>query len=144
MSTSAAADAPKPRNKVLHIALWVLQVLLALAFVMAGIMKMLTAPDDLVAQGMMWAGRLPAWTVFSIGLLEFLGGVGLVLPAALRILPKLTAIAAACLVLTMVVASAEHAVNAEFADMVPSAVVGVLALIIAVGRFTLAPINPRS
>ena len=143
MSTTAAESAPKSRNMILHIALWVVQALLAVAFIMAGGMKMMTAPDELVAQGMMFAGRLPAWTVFTIGLLELLGGIGLIVPAALRIVPKLTPIAAACLVLTMGVAAGEHAVNAEFGGIVPGAVLGVLALFVAIGRFTLAPITPR-
>lgn len=141
MSAAATEAAPKSRNLIVHIALWVLQVLLALAFGMAGFLKVVTPAPELVEQGMAFAGRLPAFAVTGIGVLEVLGAIGLILPAALRILPRLTPIAAACLTLTMIVAAAEHVVNAE--SIIPTVVLGALTLAVAVGRLTFAPILPR-
>ena len=69
--------------------LWVLQVLLALVFLMAGGMKLVTPIADILAQGpqMAWAGDMPVIVVRFIGLVEVLGAIGLILPAITRIQP---------------------------------------------------------
>ena len=78
-------------------ALWVVQVLLALLFVFAGGMKLVLPLDQL-------AGPVPLPGAFIrfIGVAELLGGLGLILPAALRIRPGLTPLAAAGLVVIMI------------------------------------------
>ena len=78
-------------NKIL----WVVQILLALAFVMAGAMKLFTPIADLAAQ-MGWPDESSALLVRFIGLAEVCGALGLILPSALRIRPSLTPLAAAC------------------------------------------------
>lgn len=72
--------------------LWVLQFVLALLFLFAGGSKLAMSAADLTAQT-----PLPAWFLRMVGVLEILGGLGLVLPALLKIQPRLTPIAAACL-----------------------------------------------
>ncbi|MFN8450015.1 MAG: DoxX family protein [Anaerolineae bacterium] len=74
---------------------WVVQILLALAFFMAGIMK-LTQPIDKLETRLSWIESInPRNMVRGIGLVEVLGALGLILPAVTGILPVLTPLAAA-------------------------------------------------
>src|SRR5687768_11088604 len=120
-------------------ALWVVQVLLALLFVFAGGMKLVMPLDQL-------AGPVPLPGAFLrfIGVAELLGGLGLILPAALRIRPGLTPLAAAGLVVIMIGATAITLVGREFGGAAMSVVVGVLAAFVAYGRWRLAPIRGSS
>lgn len=132
-----------PMNKKLNVGLWVVQGLLALVFLMSGGMK-LTAPiATLIAQGMTWAeGR--EWLPRFIGASEVLGAIGLILPAATRIMPKLTGVAAAALALVMVLALGTHVAMGDLAHAPPSVVLGALAAFVAWGRLKAAPIPSRS
>jgi len=120
-------------------ALWIIQVLLALLFVFAGGMKLVLPLDQL-------AGPFPLPGPFLrfIGVAEVLGGLGLVLPAALRIRPGLTPLAAAGLVIIMVGATVITLLGREFGGAAVSFVVGALALFVAYGRWRLAPIRGSS
>lgn len=129
-------------SKGLTIGLWVVQVLLAVAFIGSGMMKLTTPVPELVKMGMGWAENMP-WLPRFIGLSEVLGGVGLVLPAATRILPFLTPVAAALLLLVMVLALGVHVVTGDFAHAAPSVVLGALSAFVAFGRWKKAPIAPR-
>jgi len=141
MATSAPAVAAPSRG--LHFALWGVQILLALAFGMAGAMKITTPIADL-AKNMAWAAELPNLVRF-IGTSEFLGAVGLILPSALRIMPKLSGVAGAALTLVMVLAAGYHVMQHDpFSLMVPSLVLGALSAFVAWGRLAGAPIAPRA
>jgi uncharacterized membrane protein len=93
--------------------IWGLQVLLALAFGAAGVMKMVMPVDQLVANGMAWTAALPPAAVTLLGVAEVLGAVGLVVPAATRIRPELTAAAAAGLGVMQVLAAVFHLTRGE-------------------------------
>jgi hypothetical protein len=125
----------------MHIALWIVQGLLALAFGMTGFMKLGTPIEELATQ-MSWVNHLPAFLVRTIGALELAGAVGLILPAATRIKPKLTNLAALGLVATMAGAALTHLLIGEFM-ILPNIILGALALFVAWGRKTKAPIVPR-
>ena len=120
-------------------ALWIVQVLLALLFVFAGGMKLVLPLDQL-------AGPFPLPGPFLrfIGAAELLGGFGLILPAALRIRPGLTPLAAAGLVIIMIGATVITLLGREFGGAAISFVVGVLAVFVAYGRWRLAPIRGSS
>lgn len=120
-------------------ALWVVQVLLALLFVFAGGMKLVMPLDQL-------AGPVPLPGAFIrfIGVAELLGGLGLILPAALRIRPGLTPLAAAGLVVIMIGAVVITLIGAQPGGAVISLVVGLLAAFVAYGRWRLAPIHSSS
>ena len=75
------------RSKAWHISLWILQILLAGMFLMVGYMKTFTPIDEL-SKTVAIAGELPALIRF-IGISELAAGLGLLLPAGLRILPLL-------------------------------------------------------
>ena len=127
----------------MKIVLWILQVLLAVAFIAAGAMK-LAQPLDALAVSLPWTADVPGALVRFIGVAEVLGGLGLVLPAATRILPRLTPIAAAALAIDMVLATLFHLVRGE-AMMAPiTLLLAVLLAFVAWGRFSRAPIAPRT
>src|SRR3712207_6384671 len=89
------------------IALWVIQVLLAVAFLVSGAMK-LSQPKEKLLKNMAWVEDFSQPTVRIIGALEVLGAIGIVLPALTGILPWLTPLAALGLVLTMIGAAFTH------------------------------------
>lgn len=142
MAESVAVGSTAAPSKGFHIALWVLQVLLAFAFIGAGFMKAMTPMAELVTK-LPWTAVVPEALTRFIGFSELLGGIGLVLPAATRIMPRLTTLAAALLVVVMVLALGFHVMRGEMSMLAPSAVLGVLSAVVAWGRQFKAPIAPR-
>jgi uncharacterized membrane protein YphA (DoxX/SURF4 family) len=120
-------------------ALWTVQVLLAAAFGISGFGKA-TVPLAELGARMTWVNDVPGPLVRFIGTVELLGALGLVLPAATRILPWLTPLAAAGLATDMLLASAFHVSRGE-----PPVTLVLLALsaFVAWGRFRRAPIRKR-
>ncbi|MEM1116011.1 MAG: DoxX family protein [Bacteroidota bacterium] len=119
----------------MNIALWIVQVLLALAFAGAGALK-LTQPKDALREKTPYVDDFSASTIRGIGLLEVLGAVGLVLPWALGIAPFLTSLAALGLVLTMVGAMVVHLRRGEGASVPVNMILLSLAAFVAWGRWT--------
>jgi putative oxidoreductase len=118
----------------MNIVLWILQVLLAVAFGMFGFNKISQPIDGLV--GMMpWVTAVPALLVRFIGVAEVAGALGLLLPRLTGIQPKLTAWAAAGLATVMVLAAIFHATRGEFGNIGFNAVLLVLAAVVAWGRW---------
>ncbi|MCO4748386.1 MAG: DoxX family protein [Proteobacteria bacterium] len=140
--TTQTLAAPQT-SKALHIGLWAVQGLLAAMFLMTGVMKLTTGQEELVAQGMAWAGRVPPELILFIGVSQLLGAIGLILPSVLRIKPVLTPIAAAALGLVMVLAAAEHSMAGEFSSVPVNAVLFSLTAFVAWGRGIQAPIHSR-
>ena len=124
----------------MNIALWVIQILLALAFGMAGIMKV-TQPIDKLEARMGWVKSVGPRGVRLIGTLEILGAIGLILPAVTGILPWLTPVAAAGLALTMVGAMITHGRRGEYSNLGVNVVLLALALFVVYGRFVIVPIS---
>jgi hypothetical protein len=141
-ASTAAVPATAP-SKGLHYGLWAVQALLALAFLGAGVMK-LTAPIEELAKNMTWIQSTGGGLVRFIGLSEALGALGLILPAATRIQPKLTVAAAGALTLVMVLAAGTHVMLNDAAHMAPALVLGALSAFVAYGRAVKAPILPRA
>lgn len=124
----------------MNIVLWVVQILLALAFGMAGIMKV-TQPIDKLETRMGWVQSVGPGGVRLIGTLEILGAIGLILPALTGILPWLTPIAASCLALTMIGAMITHGRRGEYSQIGINVVLLLLTLFVAYGRFVIIPIS---
>lgn len=112
---------------------WILQIVLALAFLGAGGMKLARPRPALVASGMGFAEDYSDSAVKGIGALEVLGAIGLVLPAVTGIATWLVPIAAIGLALVTAGAVVVHVRRRE--AFVPPLVLGVLALVLAVLRF---------
>ena len=138
---SNSPSTPAPAGRGLTIALWSVQALLAFAFGAAGAMKTFTPIAELALK-LDWTAEAPLLTRF-IGVSELAGAVGLVLPAATRIQPRLTPIAAACLAFVMVLAAIFHVARGEAGHLAPNVVLLGLALFVAWGRWSKAPIAPR-
>ncbi|MEU7865985.1 DoxX family protein [Dactylosporangium sp. NPDC049140] len=118
----------------MNIFLWVLQGLLGAAFLGAGAMKA-SQPVEKLAENMTWVKRYSTNTVRLIGVMEILGGLGLILPWATGIATILTPLAAVGLALIMLLAIVDHARAKEYPMIAFNVVLGALAVIIAVGRF---------
>ncbi|HYN66377.1 MAG TPA: DoxX family protein [Ornithinibacter sp.] len=114
--------------------LWVLQIVLALAFGLAGVGK-LTQPREKMQERMGWVEDFSPRTVTLIGALELLAAIGLVLPAATGILPWLTPLAALGLVVIMVLAIPVHLRRGETPMVVVNVVLALMAAFVAWQRF---------
>ena len=117
---------------------WVLQILLALAFAGAGGMKLTTPKTELVKNPAMgWANDFSDGQIKAIGAAEVAGGIGLVAPAALGIVPVLTPLAAAGLALLMGGAVMTHVQRSEPSG--PAIVLCLLSAVVAYLRFRSNP-----
>lgn len=110
---------------------------------MAGLMKA-SQPVEVLAESLPWVTSIPLALVRFIGVSELLGGLGLLLPALLRIKPFLTTWAALGLALVMVLAAVFHTTRGEFPNIGMNLVLIGLALFIAWGRSKKAPIIAKN
>lgn len=123
----------------MNIALWIIQILLALLFLFAGGTKIILPVEVLQSMGSPNQIILPGLLLKFIGVCEVLGALGLILPGLLRKRPSLTPLAAAGLVIIMVGAVAlTIAADGVVAGIVPL-VVGILCAFVAYGRSRLVP-----
>ena len=123
----------------MNTALWIVQILLALAFGLAGFMK-LTQPKEKLAANMKWVEDFSPNIVKAIGAVELLGALGLVLPALTGILPWLTPLAGVGLVLDMLGAAYTHFRRKENSVIPVNLVLLALAAFVAYGRFVAVPL----
>ena len=126
-----------------NIGLWIVQVVLAGVYAMAGFMKLSQPIEALVASGMSYAGDYPELLTRFIGTMELLGAIGIILPAATRILPGLTPLAAVGFALIQVLAMGVHISRGEFMVLPMNLVLLALALFVIWGRTRKAPISAR-
>ena len=118
----------------MNVFLWIVQAVLAAVFAMSGAMKT-TQPKEKLAPRLPWVEDFSPGTVRLIGIVELLGAIGLILPAATGIAPVLTPIAATGLAIVMVLAAATHIRRKEPSGVAFTAVLLLLAVIVAWGRF---------
>lgn len=126
-----------------NVAIWVGQICLAALYLMAAYMKGTMPIADLAAMGLAWAPGAPVWLVRGIGLAEFLGAVGVIVPALTRIMPRLTVWAAAGLLAIQALAIPFHMIRDEFALLPFNLLYAALAAFVLWGRARKAPIAPR-
>ncbi|MBX3028783.1 MAG: DoxX family protein [Chloroflexi bacterium] len=124
----------------MDVALWAVQIGLALAFLVAGYSHAFDFERAARRPPMAWMHAVGQERMRIIGILEILGAIGLVAPAASRVLPWLTPVAAVGLALVMVGAIVLHIQRREYPNIIINAVLGALALFVAYGRFVLEPI----
>ena len=124
----------------MDLVLWIAAGLLATVALVGGISKTFVPKDRLAAvQGGGWTADASAAFVKTLGVLELLAAVGLVLPAVLGIAPVLVPVTALCWVALMVGAMITHGRRGEFALMALNLAYLLLAAFIAWGRFVHAP-----
>jgi uncharacterized membrane protein len=123
-----------------NLLLWIGQILLALAFLVVGYGHALAFEPWSARRGMGWMTAVGRNAMRAIGVLEILGAVGLILPATTGILPWLTPLAAASLAILMALALVFHARRpGEGLNILNNAVLGIVAALVAYGRFVVAP-----
>jgi uncharacterized membrane protein YphA (DoxX/SURF4 family) len=123
-----------PRERLVNIVLWIVAGLLALGFLASGGMKVFR-PKEALADNMGWVEDFSVNMVKTIGALEILAAIGLILPAALDIAPILVPIAALGLVLIMIGAILTHVRRKEFQALPINVVLLLLAAFVVWGRF---------
>jgi uncharacterized membrane protein YphA (DoxX/SURF4 family) len=123
----------------MNILLWVLQIVAALLYGSSGVMKVFLF--DRISADVPAFGALPreAWT--ALGILELVCAVGLVVPAALRWRPRLTALAAVLLAIESLVFIWVHVQYRELAPILFGAALGLLMAFVAYGRLVLRPVR---
>ena len=124
---------------LVNIVLWVVQVLLALAFLLAGVPKA-TQPIPALAKRITWAKDVPAPLVRFIGVAEILGALGLILPALTGIQPWLPVAAALGLAIVMVAAIIFHLARGEANRIVTNIILLALLLFVLIGRMAIVPV----
>jgi uncharacterized membrane protein YphA (DoxX/SURF4 family) len=125
---------PPPRSRNMNIALWIVQILLALIFLFAGGMKLVLPIEEMTKDIAM-----PGLFLRFIGVCEVLGGIGVVLPWLLRIRPGLTPLAAAGLVIIMIGAVITTVMTMSVVMAIVPFIVGVMAAFVAYGRWRITP-----
>lgn len=123
----------------MNIVLWVLQVLLAIAFFAHG--WMLLSPPPEIAK--LLNASLPRWFQLFLGVAELLAAVGLTLPGLTRILPWLVTWAAAGVMFVMVSATIYHVVRGEISSAAITLLLLVMATFVAYMRHRVLPIAAR-
>jgi uncharacterized membrane protein YphA (DoxX/SURF4 family) len=127
--------------------LWIVQVLWGVFFSVTGFGKICYYNSALwneTRPRVPWFSAVPQDLFVFIGICEFLGGVGLILPAITRVKPKLTPFAAFGLTLVMILAAAFHIVRGEYNFLPINLLLGGVAAFTAYGRWLVAPIAPAS
>ena len=124
---------------VLNVVLWMLQLLLAAAFLAHGWL-MLAPPADMVALMNEQIG--PNLRIF-IGVAEVLAAVGLIAPGVTGILPWLTPLAAAGLMLVTGCAFVLHVYRGEMSSALTVAILFILASLVAYLRWRIRPMAAR-
>jgi len=119
--------------------LWIVQVLLSLTFLLAGSTKFMMTVEQMNSMAKI---PLPGLLIHFIGMCEILGAIGLILPWALGIKPKLTPIAACGLVIIMIGAVTLTVAGGDILPALFPLIVGLLAAFVAWGRFRMLPKLP--
>jgi putative oxidoreductase len=123
--------------------LWAAQIALALLYLMGVWMHLILSPQQAAAMGAVWMSQAPILLVRFIGVMELLGVIGLLVPAATRIQPHLTIWAAKGLLAIQALAIPFHALRGEFEPLPFNLIYVALAVFVIWGRTHKAPILPR-
>lgn len=124
----------------MNTAFWILQGLLAAMFMMAGMMKLAKSKEELKPKMGDWVDAVSTAGFKTIGLLEVLGAVGIIVPMAIDVFPILTPVAAIGLALMMVGAIGLHIQRKEYDSIKKNLPLLLLALVVAAGRLFIIPV----
>jgi hypothetical protein len=114
----------------MRVAFWIVAALLAVFYLFSGVTKVARSKDQLRPM-MGWVDSVPLWFLRTIGVLEVLGAVGLILPPLTGVAPGLALAAAAGLALVQVGATALH-LNRGEAKVVPLNIVLLALAVVAI------------
>ncbi|MCX5406493.1 DoxX family protein [Streptomyces sp. NBC_00335] len=121
----------------MNIALWIVTGLLAVAYLLGGAFKAFTPKEKIAASGASakWVEDFTAGAVKTIGAVEMLAALALILPAVLNTAPILVPLAALGLVLLMLGATLTRYRRHEPTYMAVDIAYVLLAAFVAWGRF---------
>ena len=122
----------------MNIVLWIIQVILALLFLLAGGTKLILPIAEMTKDI-----HLPGLFLRFLGVAEVLGALGLILPGALRIKPGLTSLAAVGLMIIVIGATVITATNGPIVGAILPFITTLLLAFVAYGRLRIAPITER-
>jgi hypothetical protein len=141
-TTKASADSKVQAGRLLRSSLWLSQLLLTAVYLPAGLMKLL-APVNTVATQIPWSAEVPEQFLRTIGVIDIAAGLGILLPALLRLYPRLTLVAAAGSMLLQLCAMAFHSYRAEWMVLPMNLSILGLSWWVLYGRLNRAPIISR-
>jgi putative oxidoreductase len=121
----------------MNIATWVVQVLLALAFLAHG--WLFLSPPAGIADQM--NASLPRWFQLFLGVAEVLAAVGLVLPGLTRVLPWLVVWAAVGVMIVTASATVFHIARAELSSAATTLILFAMAAFVGYVRYRVVPIG---
>ncbi len=124
--------------------LWTLQIIWGFFFSVNGFGKIVWVNNALWEQAQKqvpWFSAVGQDLLIFIVVCEFLGGIGLILPAMTGVKPKLTAFAGVGLTTVMVLAAAFHVVRGEYGFVIVNVGLGSVPAFIAYGRLVVRPIE---
>ncbi|WP_406025340.1 DoxX family protein [Nocardioides sp. NBC_00850] len=122
----------------MNIALWIVAGVFGIAYVAGGIVK-LTMPYEKYAAKLGWPEDFTPGNVRFMGVVEILGGIGLVLPGLVGVAPVLVPIAASCMALYMAGAITERLRRGEYKELLGDLLFLAAMVFIAWGRFAIEP-----
>ena len=122
----------------MNIALWIVAGLWGVAYVAGGTVK-LTMPFEKYAAKLGWPADFTPGNVRFMGVLEVLGGIGLVLPGLVNVAPVLVPVAASCMALYMAGAITERIRRAEHRELLGDLLFLAAMVFVAWGRFAIEP-----
>ena len=114
--------------------IWIFQALLAMLFVGAASMKLTPSVEKMIERKQLPPDGNPI-PLRILGVLEFLGSVGIILPQLINVYPVLTPITAVCFCAVLIGAFSVHIKNKE-SKMLPLIIISfVLSAVVAYYRF---------
>ena len=125
---------------VMNIVLWILQLLLAAAFVAHGLLFLVPPPEVAAAMN----ADFPRWFQLFLGVAEVAAGVGLILPPLTRVMPWLATWAAVGIMIVMVLATGLHLVRSEWSSAVITFILLGMAGFVAYMRRSRVPFRSSS
>jgi uncharacterized membrane protein len=123
----------------MNIVLWIVQILLAVAFLLTGVNHAFRTAQIRSQQGMSWVAAVPSPLMTFIGISEILGALGLVLPALTGAWTWLTPLAALGLAIIQALAIGFHVRRNETQNIIANFILLVLAAFVAYGRWIIVP-----
>lgn len=120
------------KSKTLNLVLWVVQVLMAITLVWAATMK-LFLPTEKLAQMWPWTESHEVLVKFT-GIVDLLGGIGIIAPTLFSIKPKLVVVVAWAIAVLMICASVFHILRGEAALIGINVVFALMAGFVVWGR----------
>lgn len=120
----------------MNLALWITTGLLAAVALLGGMTKSFLPKEKLAAShGGEWTADVSTGFVRTLGVLELLAAVGLIVPAVVDVAPVMVPVTAVCWILLMIGAMITHARYEQYKYIALNLVYVAMAAFVAWGRF---------